>query len=56
MGVGAGDVNGDGKQDLVSLDTSNRLWLNAGKGTGGFANRVDTLQSAAPWQHWASIG
>ncbi|CAM5242944.1 hypothetical protein SALBM135S_03638 [Streptomyces alboniger] len=31
--IGAGDVNGDGKQDLVSRDTSNRLWLNAGDGT-----------------------
>ncbi|MER5933755.1 VCBS repeat-containing protein [Streptomyces sp. NPDC002054] len=54
--IGAGDVNGDGKQDLVSLDTSNRVWLNAGNGTGGFANRVDTLQAAALWQAWASLG
>ncbi|MGW1775198.1 FG-GAP repeat domain-containing protein [Streptomyces sp. NPDC002104] len=37
--VGAGDLTGDGKADLVSRDTTGRAWLNAGTGTGGFANR-----------------
>lgn len=37
--VGAGDLTGDGKADLVSRDTTARAWLNAGTGTGSFANR-----------------
>ncbi|WP_327253153.1 FG-GAP repeat domain-containing protein [Streptomyces sp. NBC_01244] len=37
--VGAGDLTGDGKADLVSRDTTGRAWLNAGTGTGGFAGR-----------------
>lgn len=38
--VGAGDLNGDGKADLLSRDTAGRPWLNAGNGTGGFGNRT----------------
>ncbi|MFF3210744.1 FG-GAP repeat domain-containing protein [Streptomyces sp. NPDC002886] len=38
--VGAGDLNGDGKADLLSRDTAGRPWLNAGKGTGAFGNRT----------------
>ncbi|MCP3758052.1 VCBS repeat-containing protein [Streptomyces sp. TBY4] len=38
--VGAGDLNGDGKADLLSRDTLGRPWLNAGNGTGGFGNRT----------------
>lgn len=53
--IGAGDVNGDGKHDLVSRDTSNRLWLNAGSGTGTFANRTQ-LGATPYWRNWASIG
>ncbi len=53
--IGAGDVNGDGKQDLLSRDTSDRLWLNAGKGDGTFAGRV-SAGAANYWKHWASIG
>ncbi|EPH45898.1 hypothetical protein STRAU_1029 [Streptomyces aurantiacus JA 4570] len=53
--VGAGDVNGDGKHDLVSRDTGDRLWLNAGNGTGTFANRV-AFGDAAYWKQWASLG
>ncbi|MBW5423240.1 hypothetical protein GKQ77_16990 [Streptomyces sp. BG9H] len=53
--IGAGDVNGDGKQDLLARDTSDRLWLNAGKGDGTFANRV-SFGAANYWKHWASIG
>lgn len=38
--VGAGDLNGDGKADLLSRDTAGRPWLNAGNGAGGFGNRT----------------
>ncbi|MFD5424933.1 FG-GAP repeat domain-containing protein [Streptomyces sp. NPDC127084] len=44
--VGAGDLNGDGKADVVSRDTSGRAWLNAGKGTGGLANRTQIGSTA----------
>jgi hypothetical protein len=37
--VGAGDVNGDGRQDLISREPSTgRLWLHTGNGTGGIAS------------------
>ncbi|WP_351228137.1 VCBS repeat-containing protein [Streptomyces sp. NPDC002133] len=52
--IGAGDFNGDGRNDLVSRDTSNRLWLNAGTGTGTFANRVPA-GDATYWKSWASL-
>ncbi|GGS04523.1 hypothetical protein GCM10010252_48910 [Streptomyces aureoverticillatus] len=52
--VGAGDVNGDGKHDLLSRDTANRLWLNAGKGNGTFGNR-SAYGDATYWKQWASI-
>lgn len=52
--VGAGDVNGDGKHDLLSRDTGGRLWLNAGKGNGTFTNRA--AHGDAPyWKEWASL-
>ncbi|WP_031159456.1 FG-GAP-like repeat-containing protein [Streptomyces durhamensis] len=53
--VGAGDVDGDGRGDLVSRDTSNRLWLNAGTGTGTFRSRVQA-GDASYWKSWASLG
>ncbi|ARX84356.1 hypothetical protein SMD44_03794 [Streptomyces alboflavus] len=53
--IGAGDVNGDGKHDLLARDTSGRLWLNAGKGDGTFANRVAS-GDAPYWKQWASLG
>ncbi|MEV1023148.1 VCBS repeat-containing protein [Streptomyces sp. NPDC050264] len=53
--IGAGDVNGDGKHDLLSRDTSNRLWLNAGNGDGTLKNRV-AFGDATYWKQWASIG
>ncbi|MFD7440021.1 FG-GAP repeat domain-containing protein [Streptomyces sp. NPDC059909] len=52
--IGAGDFNGDGRNDLVSRDTSNRLWLNAGTGTGTFTNRVQA-GDATYWKSWASL-
>lgn len=53
--IGAGDIDGDGKNDLVSRDTSNVLWLNTGTGTGTFKNRVRAGDSTY-WKNWASIG
>ncbi|KUF19733.1 FG-GAP repeat domain-containing protein [Streptomyces silvensis] len=53
--VGAGDVNGDGKHDLLSRDTGGRLWLNAGKGNGTFGNRT-AFGAAGYWKEWASLG
>ncbi|MFD0415777.1 FG-GAP repeat domain-containing protein [Streptomyces sp. NPDC127108] len=53
--IGAGDVNGDGKHDLLARDTSGRLWLNAGKGNGTFGNRV-AFGEAQYWKQWASLG
>ncbi|MGQ4388534.1 FG-GAP repeat domain-containing protein [Streptomyces sp. SAS_270] len=52
--IGAGDLNGDGKNDLVSRDTSDNLWLNAGKGTGTFAGRTQA-GTATYWKTWASL-
>ncbi|MFF4347346.1 FG-GAP repeat domain-containing protein [Streptomyces sp. NPDC001530] len=53
--IGAGDLNGDGKNDLLSRDTSNNLWLNAGTGTGTFANRARLSADATYWSGWASL-
>ncbi|WP_030573390.1 FG-GAP repeat domain-containing protein [Streptomyces aureocirculatus] len=52
--IGAGDVNGDGKHDLLSRDTGGRLWLNPGKGNGTFADRT-AFGAAAYWKEWASL-
>jgi hypothetical protein len=39
--VGAGDVNGDGRADLVARErATGHLWLYPGNGTGGFTARV----------------
>ncbi|MGW1773714.1 FG-GAP repeat domain-containing protein [Streptomyces sp. NPDC002104] len=48
--VGAGDLNGDGKADLLSRDTAGRPWLNAGNGTGGFGNRT-AIGTEPVWNH-----
>ncbi|QCX74554.1 FG-GAP repeat protein [Streptomyces sp. YIM 121038] len=53
--IGAGDVDDDGKYDLVSRDTSHRLWLNAGNGRGSFAGRTQ-IGDKPYWRQWASIG
>ncbi|MER5386061.1 VCBS repeat-containing protein [Streptomyces sp. NPDC002688] len=52
--IGAGDIDGDGKNDLVSRDTSDNLWLNTGTGTGTFKNRVQAGDSTY-WKTWASL-
>lgn len=38
--VGAGDITGDGRPDLLAQDTANTLWRYDGKGDGTFAARV----------------
>jgi hypothetical protein len=38
--VGVGDLNGDGRGDLLAQDASNTLWRYDGTGTGGFGARV----------------
>ncbi|MEV5316705.1 FG-GAP-like repeat-containing protein [Streptomyces sp. NPDC052687] len=38
--VGAGDLNGDGRGDLLAQDKSNELWRYDGTGTGTFKTRV----------------
>lgn len=44
--VGVGDLNGDGRGDLLAQDRSNTLWRYDGTGTGGFGARVKV---AANW-------
>lgn len=44
--VGAGDLNGDGRGDLVAQDGANTLWRFDGTGTGAFRARVKV---AADW-------
>ncbi|WP_245769699.1 FG-GAP repeat domain-containing protein [Streptomyces indicus] len=38
--VGAGDITGDGKADLVMRDTAGNLWRHSGRGTGTFSSPV----------------
>ncbi|WUH92107.1 FG-GAP-like repeat-containing protein [Streptomyces sp. NBC_00433] len=40
--VATGDLNGDGKDDLVATDTAGAEWFYAGKGNGTFVGRVKT--------------
>ncbi|MFD7600103.1 FG-GAP repeat domain-containing protein [Streptomyces mirabilis] len=37
--VGAADITGDGRADIVSRDTSGKLWRNNGDGKGSFGPR-----------------
>ncbi|AZK95029.1 MULTISPECIES: FG-GAP-like repeat-containing protein [Streptomyces] len=50
--AGVGDLNGDGRTDLISRDTSGRLWqhLGTGKGTLSAATQVGT-----GWQRYTSL-
>ncbi|MDX3841299.1 VCBS repeat-containing protein [Streptomyces europaeiscabiei] len=50
--VGAGDITGDGRADIVSRDTSGRLWRNNGDGKGSFGPRVPI---AAGWQGYKAL-
>ncbi|MGI5356488.1 FG-GAP-like repeat-containing protein [Streptomyces sp. CA-252508] len=44
--IGAGDVDGDGRNDLVSRDTNGKLLRNSGRGDGTFA---PTVQIGSGW-------
>lgn len=46
------DFNGDSKADLISTDTSGRLWLYPGNGRGGFAPKK---QAGAGWNSMTSL-
>ncbi|XIE79114.1 FG-GAP repeat domain-containing protein [Streptomyces sp. SBR177] len=37
--TGPGDLNSDGRPDLVTVDTDGKLWAYPGNGTGGFGAR-----------------
>ncbi|MCX4763216.1 VCBS repeat-containing protein [Streptomyces sp. NBC_01275] len=50
--VGAGDVTGDGKADLVARDTAGVLYRLPGNGKGGFGARV---KIAGGWQGYKGI-
>ncbi|WP_405599572.1 FG-GAP repeat domain-containing protein [Streptomyces sp. NBC_01410] len=50
--VGAGDLDGDGRNDLVSRDTAGRLLRNSGDGKGSFRG---TVQIGTGWQRYTAI-
>ncbi|MER7692123.1 VCBS repeat-containing protein [Streptomyces sp. NPDC097610] len=50
--VGAGDITGDGRADIVSRDTSGKLWRNNGDGMGSFGPRTGI---AAGWQGYKAL-
>ncbi|MFD4528149.1 FG-GAP-like repeat-containing protein [Streptomyces sp. NPDC058470] len=50
--VGAGDITGDGKNDLVARDTAGNLYRQTGNGKGSFAARV---KIATGWQGYKGI-
>ena len=50
--VGAGDMNSDGKNDLVARDGSGRLWLYPGKGNGAMGPRQ---QIGVGWKTFGRI-
>ncbi|MGW7367652.1 FG-GAP repeat domain-containing protein [Streptomyces sp. NPDC054841] len=47
--VGAGDITGDGRNDLVSRDTNGKLLRNSGDGKGSFGS---TVQIGTGWQRY----
>ncbi|MEU3602467.1 FG-GAP-like repeat-containing protein [Streptomyces sp. NPDC006798] len=50
--AGVGDLNGDTRQDLLSRDTSGRLWQHLGTGTGTFGAPT---QVGTGWQKYTSL-
>ncbi len=50
--VGAGDLNGDGRADIISRDTSGKLWRNNGDGKGSFGPRTGI---DAGWQGYKAL-
>ncbi|MFE7127945.1 FG-GAP repeat domain-containing protein [Streptomyces sp. NPDC057617] len=50
--VGAGDITGDGRADIVSRDTSGKLWRNNGDGKGSFGPRAEI---GTGWQGYKAL-
>jgi hypothetical protein len=50
--VGAGDITGDGRADIVSRDTSGTVWRNNGDGKGSFGSRT---KIATGWQGYKGL-
>ena len=50
--VGVGDINGDGKADLVSRDSAGNVWRNNGDGKGSFGART---RIATGWQGYKGL-
>ncbi|MFJ5552949.1 FG-GAP-like repeat-containing protein [Streptomyces sp. NPDC093225] len=50
--VGAGDLTGDGRADLIARDTSGVVWRYAGTGKGTFGSRI---RIATGWQVYAGL-
>lgn len=50
--VSTGDITGDGRADIVSRDTSGKLWRNNGDGKGSFGPRTGI---AAGWQGYKAL-
>ncbi|MFF7211053.1 FG-GAP-like repeat-containing protein [Streptomyces sp. NPDC008238] len=50
--VGVGDINSDGKADLIARDTAGNLYRQTGNGNGSFAARV---KIATGWQGYKGI-
>lgn len=50
--VGVGDVNGDGRPDLVERNSGGGVWCNPGTGAGGFGPR---FQIASGWQGYRAL-
>jgi hypothetical protein len=50
--VGAGDITGDGKADIVARDTAGNLYRQSGYGNGSFAARV---KIGTGWQQYKGI-
>ncbi|WP_274560247.1 FG-GAP repeat domain-containing protein [Streptomyces spiramyceticus] len=50
--VGIGDLNGDGKPDIVARDTAGKLFRNDGNGRGSFGGRTEI---ATGWQGYKGL-
>ncbi|MGW0561236.1 FG-GAP repeat domain-containing protein [Streptomyces sp. NPDC003016] len=50
--VGVGDLNGDGKADIVERDSAGKLFRNDGDGRGSFGGRT---QIATGWQNYKGL-
>ncbi|WP_344498930.1 VCBS repeat-containing protein [Streptomyces enissocaesilis] len=50
--VGVGDLNGDGRADIVERDTAGKLFRNDGNGRGSFGGRT---QIAIGWQNYKGL-